>query len=261
MRQQRLLLDNITANFAIGKITSIMGANGAGKSTLLKTLLGEFTETNNNVRFHNRALGDYSLIELAKKRAYVSQHAKPAFSLDVFEYLLLQREIYGESNTNSQAIVQMAANTFGINRLLERDVALLSGGEAQLVEFTRAYLQLYEHRGLNGKCLLLDEPASALDVKQTSLLYRHLLHIRDSGVTVILVDHDINAMTEVADDILLLKRGRLLACGSKHNVFTKQNFNQCFDVNGSLTYLQNTHSTQPTNACKEHAVFHVPIVT
>lgn len=259
-RQNRVLLNNITARFAMGKITAIMGANGAGKSTLLKVLLGEFSEVIDNIHFHNRALKNYALAELAKKRAYVSQHAKPSFSLAVFEYLLLPREIYSETEASTHAIVQTAASMFGIHRLLERDLMQLSGGEAQLVEFTRAYLQLYHQQGLHGKCLLLDEPASALDVKQTSLLYRHLLHIRSQGVTVILVDHDINAMAEVADNLVLLKHGCLIATGPKREVYTQEKLNECFDVRGGLTYLQNTdlaHSSYTT----EHAVYHVPIVT
>lgn len=242
IRQHRRLLDNIHASFAKGRITAIIGANGAGKSTLLKVLLGEFPELCIDVKFHSRYLNDYCLEELAKQRAYVSQHNRPAFSLAVFEYLLLARELYCEPCRQSHAIVQKIADMFDITRLLERDLGLLSGGEAQLIEFARAYLQLYEENGVEDKCLLLDEPASALDIKQTSQLYQHMLNIRAQGATIILVDHDINAMAAVADDIMLLKQGQLLAHGCKSKVYTAESLNLCFDVDGTFAPLKNDGS-------------------
>jgi iron complex transport system ATP-binding protein len=263
LRQSNVLLNDICVQFHSAKITAIVGANGAGKSTLLKALLGEFPEIIDTVQFKGRSAHSYSLSSLSKQRAYVCQHAKPAFSLAVFEYLLLQREMHDESQATTQAMVAMAASLFGINRLLERDLLLLSGGEAQLVEFTRAYLQLYSEQGLQGKCLLLDEPASALDVKQTSLLYHHLLKFKEQGATIILVDHDINAMAQIADHIVLLKYGKLIATGTKQDVFTRYNLNRCFDVAGHLYDFHElevaTSVVESSKNSKGHAVFHVPI--
>ncbi|WP_395344507.1 ATP-binding cassette domain-containing protein [Ningiella sp. W23] len=255
IRHKRLLND-ICVSFASKKITAIIGANGAGKSTLLKALLGEYAELSGEVKFSDNPLASFSLKSLAKTRAYVSQHNQPSFSLAVFEYLLLPRELYEESAQDSQAIVQMAAELFGIKGLLSQDIMALSGGEAQLVEFTRAYLQLYDgHRSqsLQGKCLLLDEPASALDVKQTSHLYRYLLQICQQGATVILVDHDINAMAEIAHDILLIKQGYIVAFGAKDTVFTQANLNTCFDVNGSFADLHTARQSL------SQSIYHVPI--
>ncbi|WP_371196237.1 ATP-binding cassette domain-containing protein [Glaciecola sp. SC05] len=252
---QRTLLNNINLCFERNKITAIIGANGAGKSTLFKALLGELGHCDGAVLFQGHPLLAHSLISLAEHRAFVAQQHNLSFSLPVFEYLLMAREHIHESMSTAYEIVQNTSVDFQILHLLEQDITRLSGGEAQLVEFTRAYLQLCEHddnefayppeeyggrnqtlypQTLANKCLLLDEPASALDIKQTKRLYQHLLMFKNQGATVILIDHDVNAMASIADNIVLIKGGMVLAAGPSEKVFAQSHLNACFDVQGTL---------------------------
>jgi iron complex transport system ATP-binding protein len=243
----RALLNNINLCFECHKITAIIGANGAGKSTLFKALLGELNQADGEVLFGGRPLSDHSLTELAKHRAFVAQQHRLSFNLPVFEYLLMAREHIHESSNNAYQTVQTICTDFQILHLLEQDMTRLSGGEAQLVEFTRAYLQLYDEEhgaseqiphasshALRHKCLLLDEPASALDIKQTKRLYQHLLLFKEQGASVILIDHDVNAMASIADNIVLIKEGAILAAGPSDEVFAQRFLNACFDVQGRL---------------------------
>jgi iron complex transport system ATP-binding protein len=244
---RRALLSNINVSFESHKITAIIGANGAGKSTLFKALLGELNLTAGEVLFRGRPLPTHSLVELAKHRAFVAQQRSLSFSLPVFEYLLMAREHINESSNCAYHTVQTICTDFQITHLLEQDITRLSGGEAQLVEFTRAYLQLanqYQERDeealnavaqpLRNKCLLLDEPASALDLKQTKRLYQHLLLFKRQGATVILIDHDVNAMASIADNIVLIKQGAILAARPSQEIFAQSFLNACFDVQGTL---------------------------
>ena len=230
----RKLLDDVNLCFEANKITAIIGANGAGKSTLFAALLGELKLDNSSVLFNGRMLNSYHVSELAKQRAYVAQHHRLAFSLPVFEYLLMAREHVNESLDNAYKTVQKTCADFQIMHLLKQDITRLSGGEAQLIEFTRAYLQLCDKRELLNKCLLLDEPASALDIKQTKRLYQHILMFKEQGGTVILIDHDVNAMASIADNIVLIKEAKILASGSSKEVFIEPLLNDCFDVKGKL---------------------------
>lgn len=230
----RKLLDDVNLCFEANKITAIIGANGAGKSTLFAALLGELKLDNSSVLFNGRMLNSYHVSELAKQRAYVAQHHRLAFSLPVFEYLLMAREHVNESLDNAYKTVQKTCADFQIMHLLKQDITRLSGGEAQLIEFTRAYLQLCDKRELLNKCLLLDEPASALDIKQTKRLYQHILMFKEQGGTVILIDHDVNAMASIADNIVLIKEAKILASGSSKEVFIEPLLNDCFDVKGTL---------------------------
>nr|WP_136250969.1 ABC transporter ATP-binding protein [Ningiella ruwaisensis] len=232
---EKTLLHNINVEFKRGAINVILGANGAGKSTLFKALLGEISSHEGRVYFNRKAHSAWSIESLAHARAYVAQMHQHAFDLPVFEYLLLAREHIVESSKQSQQCVEAISHQTGAKALLAQNLSLLSGGEAQLVEFTRAILQLFEaHKGFVNKCLLLDEPASALDIKQTRALYRQIRWFTQSGGTAILIDHDINAMASIAQYILLMKHGRLTAFGSTEEVFTQENLNHCFDVHGEI---------------------------
>jgi ABC-type hemin transport system ATPase subunit len=241
------LLDGITCTFRPNQITAILGANGAGKSTLFKSLLGEYPLETGGVIFAGKSILSYTLAELSKHRAYIAQAKISMFSMPVFEYLALARIQYIESNKHSHNLVLEVSTTFEVTHLLMRDISQLSGGEWQLVEFVRAYLQLYEESNMQGKCLLLDEPASALDIKQTKIFYGHLKIFQQNGGTAILIDHSINAVADLASDIVLVKYGKILAQGPKQQIFSETLLNDCYETQGQL--LQ--HSQQST------AVYHV----
>lgn len=251
------LLSNINITFEPNKISAILGANGAGKSSLLKVLLNEHTCSKGEVEFDNKTLNRFSLAALAEKRAYVAQHQRLGFSLAVFEYLVLARQHINEPDAVSSCIVAKGTEDFSITHLLAKDINALSGGELQLVEFTRAYIQLFDNNKSNGKplsnkCLLLDEPASALDIKQTQHLYQYLHQFKLLGGTVILIDHDINAMAGVADNLILLKLGEVIDSGKVSDVFTESNLNACFDVSGQLIDSP-TSSSKNTQRAQQHA--------
>lgn len=228
------LLSNIHLSFEPQSITAIMGANGAGKSTLFKTLLGEYPLQSGVVEFNHKKLNEYSIADISRQRAYIAQARPNIFNILVLEYLILARTQYTESVKYSQNLVLGIAERFNITDFLMRDITTLSGGELQIVEFVRAYLQLFEAQDMSGKCLLLDEPASALDIKQTRRLYRHLQQFAQQKGTVIIIDHDINQVANLADNIVLIKAGRLLASGKSDTVFTQAALNDCFSAKGQL---------------------------
>lgn len=276
----KCLLSNINITFEPNRISAILGANGAGKSSLLKVLLNEHPCSKGDVEFDNKGLSSYSLPALAEMRAYVSQHQRLGFSLAVFEYLVLARQHINEPDTVSSSVVAKSAEDFSITHLLAKDINSLSGGELQLVEFTRAYIQLFDNnesnnKPLSGKCLLLDEPASALDIKQTQHLYQYLHQFKSLGGTVILIDHDINAMAGVADNLILLKSGEIIDSGKVNDVFTASNLNACFEVSGQLIDFptgspKNKRNAQPQTTstdslaetpkpATQHAIFHTQL--
>jgi iron complex transport system ATP-binding protein len=233
-RQQ--LLSEVTLQFESNSITAILGANGAGKSTLFKSLLGEYPLKKGHIRFNGKAISLYSLSQLSKMRAYIAQVKTGFFSMLVYEYLQMARLQHSESKKYSENLILTLAEQFQIAHLLMRDVTYLSGGELQLIEFVRAYLQLYQSANMQGKCLLLDEPASALDIKQTRLLYGHLKTFQRQGGTVIIIDHNINAVANIATNLVLIKDGKLLAEGSSKTLFNKTMLDTCFETNGQIIF-------------------------
>lgn len=231
---KKALLSNVNLRFEPAQISAVMGANGAGKSTLFKCLLGEYPLAQGHIKFNKQCISDFSLRDLSKQRAYIAQAKPNMFSMLVLEYLLLARIQYIESSKYSENLVLTISKQFSVTGLLMRDVTTLSGGEMQLIEFVRAYLQLYETHSMQGKCLLLDEPASALDIKQTRLLYKHLTAFQQQSGTVIIIDHDINQVGALATNIAFIKHGGVQRYGESSAVFTQSNLDECFDTKGRV---------------------------
>jgi len=233
------LLSSLDLRFEQGSISAIMGANGAGKSTLFKSLLGEYPVARGDIYFKGKPIADFTIAELSMQRAYIAQVKPSMFNMLVLEYLLLARMQYIESAKRAENLVLTIAAQFSITHFLMRNLTTLSGGELQLVEYVRAYLQVYESDNMEGKCLLLDEPASALDIKQTRLLYKHLKAFQKQMGTVIIIDHDINQVGALASDIAFLKHGELLCYGKSREVFSKPNLDKCFDTQGKIISSEN----------------------
>jgi iron complex transport system ATP-binding protein len=98
---------------------------------------------------------------------------------------------------------------------------------------------LIDHSGYQGKVLLLDEPSSALDIKQTKRLYDQLRSFNADGGTVLVIEHNINYAANFSDRMMIITAGRLSALGHTHEVFNKQVLDTCFDTNGQVISTPN----------------------
>ena len=238
--KQSCLLQDVSWQFASEKITAIIGANGAGKSTLMKTLLGAIQPDCGSVSLQGKPLSSWSIQDLAVCRAYMAQSSGFKLGVSVLEYLLLARVHHYESQATSDAYIEHVIQLLSLEPLVLKRLDALSGGEFQRVELARAWCQLLSQDKLKDKLLLLDEPASALDIHQSQKLYHYLENFVHDGGTVIVVEHDINTAAKYCDEIVLLKQGQCLAAGDRKSVFTESNLNHCFNVNGRLLECQHS---------------------
>ncbi|OEE62135.1 vitamin B12 ABC transporter ATP-binding protein BtuD [Enterovibrio norvegicus FF-33] len=201
-----------------GEIVHLLGANGSGKSTLLELLSG-LTEGQGNVSLNGIALADIDSKTLARQRAYLSQQQKPAFAIGVYQYLSLSLSALTKSNPiELDAAVKDICSTLRIEDKLNRNTEQLSGGEWQRVRLAGVCLQIWPDINPDGKLLILDEPASALDIAQQSVMYKMIRRIADRGIAVIMSNHDINRTLSDADRVMLLKNGHLVSQGSPREV-------------------------------------------
>lgn len=231
---QSPLLKDISWQFSARKTSVIVGANGAGKSSLLKVLLGVYRPQQGGVNLLDHSLNSWSTEQLAAVRAYMAQASRANLSLPVFEYLALARLHRGETQADCDQYVGRVIGELELTPLAKKPIDQLSGGEFQRIELARAWCQLLGENGLNNTLLLLDEPASALDIRQTQKLYQHLAQYVAAGGTAIVVEHDINLAARFADHMLMLRKGECIAAGTVQQVFNQDNINQCFDVNGKM---------------------------
>jgi vitamin B12 transport system ATP-binding protein len=217
-------LHPVSAEVRQGEIVHLVGPNGAGKSTLLARMAG-LSQGAGLVTLSGRTLTDWPAPELARHRAYLTQHQTPPFAMPVWHYLTLH-----QLDKTQHALQQEIAEKLGLADKLARPVNQLSGGEWQRVRLAAVVLQIHPRGNPDGQLLLLDEPMNSLDVAQQSGLDKLLTELRLAGVTVVMSSHDLNHTLRFASQTWLLRRGQMLASGDTPHVLTIENLTAAYDM-------------------------------
>ncbi|WP_312782154.1 ABC transporter ATP-binding protein [Brevundimonas sp.] len=204
----KAVLNGVNAAFAPGLVTAVVGPNGAGKSTLLDCLAALRRPDAGQVTLDERPLRDLPSRERARRIAYLPQNAEIAWAVDGRTFVGLGRTPYvgawGLSAEDRLAVDRAMAVT-GVQAFADRVVSTLSGGERARVLIARALAG-------DPQWLLADEPLAGLDpghVLDACDLFRRLAD--EEGRGVILTLHDLDAALRVADRVIVLADGRVLA--------------------------------------------------
>ncbi|MBN2647619.1 MAG: ATP-binding cassette domain-containing protein [Thiotrichales bacterium] len=229
-RGAALLLDGVNADFLPERISVILGQNGAGKSTLLQALAKNQALSAGEILWHGQPLVQWSWSDLAKMRALVEQQTPLPFAFSVRQLVSLglevQRAEMGPSGpllpAAFQGYLQEILRVCDLLALSERSVLTLSGGELKRAHLARALAQIWplDASGqFHGKWLLLDEWNVALDVHHQQCFAVLLRQWCAQGLGVIMVLHDLPLAMQLADEVLLLKQGRVLAQGTAAEIW------------------------------------------
>src|SRR4029079_14317624 len=205
-----------------GRVVALIGPNGAGKSTLLRILAGELKPTRGTVLLDARELGSFTAAELARQRAVVPQASGLTFPFTVLEVAMLGVSLPGFDAAPAQvkAAALDSLDAVGLRDLASRLYVHLSGGERQRVHIARALSQLAVPPYHPGKtrCFLLDETTSSLDLAHQSLVLAAIRRQARSGAAIVAAFHDLNLAAALADELVLLERGRAMAAGPASEV-------------------------------------------
>ncbi len=210
------VLHAIDSDFTAGRVTVVLGANGAGKSTLLGALAGLRTPAAGVVALGGRPRADWPARDLARRIGYLPQSADVHWDIDVATLVGLGRTAHrgrwGDGAADKAAIARAIAAT-DLGALAHRAVGTLSGGER-----ARALLA----RALAGEpgWLLADEPFASLDIAHVTEAAAQLRAVAAGGAGVIVVLHDLVQAARLADDVLLLRGGRVVAAGPAADTLT-----------------------------------------
>lgn len=218
----RSLIESVTLTITPGEVLALLGPNGAGKSTLLKALTGELAPSSGNVHMNARPLSAWSPLQRARRRAVLPQHSNLSFPFTVFEVVLMGRSPHGggDSAADHHAARQALAATETAH-LSERLYPTLSGGERQRVQLARVLAQIWDPLPNAEPCyLLLDEPTANLDLSHQHATLRLARRFARAGVGVLAVLHDLNLAAEYADQLAVLRQGRLEVVGTPAAVLT-----------------------------------------
>ena len=209
-------LADIELDIHAGEVVALVGDNGAGKSTLVKVLAGVHQPTAGTVEFMGKAVTlDSPGRALEMGIATVFQDLSLCENLDVVSNLFLGHELSPWRLDE----VQMEVRAWTLLRELaaripsvREPVASLSGGQRQTVAIARSLL-------LDPKIIMLDEPTAALGVAQTAEVLNLIERVRDRGLGVILISHNMEDVRAVADRIVVLRLGR------NNGIFTAESSN------------------------------------
>jgi len=241
--RSRPILQDVTFDLHAGRIAAILGPNGVGKTTLLSLTLGWLTAWTGEIWLTGVPLKALSPRERGQRMALVPQAEHTPFDYTVLEYVLMGRAPHlPPLEMPSAADTEIALNALeqvGIAALAQRPVPQLSGGERQLMLLARALTQLAPTSHfplptspsslLTSHLLLLDEPTSHLDLRNKARLIEILRRLRDSGVTILMTNHEPDVVLALADDVLLMEPGASPQFGPVDETLTAEALSRVYE--------------------------------
>ena len=249
--RDHLVLDEATISIKPGEILGILGPNGCGKTTMLKNLNRNLSPESGAVLLDGSDLEDMGKKEIARSIATVPQANEIRFSFTIKEIVAMgrmpfQRSFQGESSEDLRMIDDALRDT-NLWEIRDRSINEVSGGERQRAIIARALVQ-------TPKYLLMDEPTNHLDI---NMQFEVLDLVRDlskkSGISVVMVSHNLPMAARYCDRIALIKDRKVFCSGTPEEVLTKENMRDVFFVDADLgvdektgSYTVNLHGSART---------------
>ena len=206
--QDKKILDCINLNVADGECILLTGESGSGKSSIINSINGLAFEYENakfsgSLKVNNKDLKGMELYEISLMISSVFQNPKTHFfNVDTTLELLFYLENIGLSKQEMESRMEDMLKLFPIKHLLGRSIFELSGGEKQILCVAACYIS-------GCKIIVLDEPSSNLDDKYIDILKEMLQILKNKGITLIIAEHRIYYLTDLADRIILVRKGEL----------------------------------------------------
>jgi len=224
-------LYGVNLDLFAGNVTGLCGDNGAGKSVLTRTIAGAHQPDHGEIFFEGRPVHIRSTRDAAALGIEtVYQDLALADNLDIVQNMFLGRERLRRGLLDEDSMELAAGETLSTLRVttvrsIRQPVASLSGGQRQSVAVAKAVMW-------NSKLVLLDEPTAALGVVQTRQVLDLIKRLRDRGLAVMVISHNLNDVFEVADRIAVLYLGRMVVQGPAAD-FDRQSVVEYMTTGGS----------------------------
>lgn len=222
-----IALEDVSFNIAKGEISGVIGPNGAGKTTLFNIITGIYKQTSGQV-----FLEATEITGLPSERLASRGLVRTFQNIELFGRMTVLENVMVGLHTRSRCGILSCAlkmpwhlreersirakahewlNFTGIGELAEQQADSLPFGKGRMLEIARAL-------ATEPRLILMDEPAAGLNSRETFELGRLIRKIRDTGVTVVLVEHDMELVMDVCDRIMVLNLGRKLAEGTPRDI-------------------------------------------
>jgi ABC-type branched-subunit amino acid transport system ATPase component len=224
-------VDGVSFEVESGEIVGMIGPNGAGKTTTFNCISGVLPSDGGTVRFDGADVTDATPYELARGGLVRTfQHTRELTTMTVEDNVLLPAPDHpgerawhavgqtGASREREQAARERAMDlldTFDIRSMADEYAGNLSGGQRKLLELARALM-------LDPAMLMLDEPFAGVNPSLTNEIVSHIEALNDDGLTLLIIEHELETLTELVDRLVVLADGRVLATGTPGEIMENE---------------------------------------
>jgi ABC-2 type transport system ATP-binding protein len=205
-------VDELDLMVGKGSVTGLLGGNGAGKTTTLSMLLGLLTPSSGEIFIFGEDFVGNRFHALSRMN-FSSPYVDLPQRLTVRQNLNVYAKLYGFRNV--APVVDRLARDFDLTDFLDRRLRRLSSGQKTRVSLAKAFVN-------EPDLLLLDEPTASLDPETASWIRDFLKsYCKERGATILLASHDMREVELICDDVLLLRRGKLVERGSPEDLLKR----------------------------------------
>ncbi len=208
----RLVVAGVSIEVSTGEIVGLLGPNGAGKTTTFYMATGLVRPNAGKVFLDDRDITGWPMYKRARAGVgYLPQEASVFRKLSVEDNLRLVLELAGRSRAEQKAKIAELAHELHIERILDRNGSVLSGGERRRVEIARAL-------ALEPKFILLDEPFTGIDPVTIEEIQEIIFRLRDRGIGILITDHNVAATLRITNRNYILVDGKIIRSGTASEI-------------------------------------------
>lgn len=221
-------LNNINLTFD-NNVTAIIGPNGSGKSTLIKCIVNIY-KCDGEIYYQGEKFNKQKKEFIKQKVGYLPQASQNDASITVFEAVLLglMNTLTLKVSKKQEQKVNDILDIFELQHLAKNKINELSGGQLQMVLLAQSIIK-------EPEILILDEPLNNLDIhRQFSLLNTISNLAYEKKMIVIIVMHDINLASRYADNIVVMKEGKVYSHGKPKKVLTKEMIREIYKIDSEI---------------------------
>jgi len=213
---ERVILDGISLTVPRGKVTALMGASGGGKTTVLRLIGGQYRAQSGNLTFEGQEVGSMNQAELytmRRRMGMLFQFGALFTDLSVFDNVAFPLREHTDLNESMiRDIVLMKLQAVGLRGARDLMPSEVSGGMARRVALARAM-------ALDPQLVMYDEPFAGLDPISLGTAARLIRQLNDTlGLTSVIVSHDLDETFHIADQVIVLANGKIVAQGTPSEV-------------------------------------------
>jgi len=204
----RKVVDNVSVSVKQGEVVGLLGPNGAGKTTSFYMIVGLILPDSGRVLLDDDDITDLAMYQRARRGvSYLPQEASVFRKLTVEDNLMAILETLSMSRRERHARMNRLIGQLGLEQVRHSKGYMLSGGERRRVEIARSLV-------IEPSFLLLDEPFSGIDPIQVLELQKIIFDLRNSGIGILVTDHNVRETLAVTDRAYIINAGRIFRAGS-----------------------------------------------